>query len=66
MNMSRSSGRLLVGVLLALLTAGLLVSIKPAEVLSGVTQVVMIVAGMIAMGALTALQRFMESDRGLP
>ena len=52
------------GVLFALVTAALLALSKPVEVLSGVTQVVMIIAGMTAMGALTAFQRFIESDGG--
>lgn len=52
--------------LLALLTAALLVLVERAEVLSDVTQVVMIVSGMTAMGALAAFQRFIESDKGSP
>lgn len=63
MKMSRSLGLLLAGVLFALLTAALLLLVKRVEVLSGVTQVVMIVSGMTAMGALTAFQRFMEGDK---
>lgn len=64
--MSRSTGNLIVGMLLALLTAALLVLVNSAEVISGVTQVVMIISGMTAMGALTAFQRFTESDRAGP
>jgi hypothetical protein len=64
--MTRSLDILTVGVLLALLTAALLALAKLAEVPSGVTQVVMIISGIAAMGALTAFQRFIESDKGSP
>ena len=64
MKISPSLGRLLVGVLLAFLTAALLFLVKSLAVLSGVTQVLMIVSGMTAMGALTAFQRFIERDGG--
>jgi hypothetical protein len=57
---------LLVGTLLALLTVALLLLVTREGVLTGVPQVVMIVSGMTAMAALTAFQRFVESDKGSP
>ena len=55
-------GNLLSGVLLTLLTAGLLIVTGRDESLSGISQVIMVISGMTAMAALTAFQRLVERD----
>ena len=66
MKIDRPLGNLMIGIILALLTATLLLAVQRAEALTGVTQVLMIVSGMTAMAALAAIQRFVEQDRGGP
>jgi hypothetical protein len=56
-------GNLISGVLLSLLTAGFLIVTQQDEGLSGVNQIIMVMAGMTAMAALTAFQRLVERDR---
>jgi hypothetical protein len=55
-------GNLLSGVLLALLTAVLLIMTGRDESLSGISQVIMVMSGMTAMAALTAFQRLVARD----
>ena len=53
---------LLSGVLLALLTAVLLIVTRRDESLSGISQMIVVMSGMSAMAALTAFHRFAERD----
>jgi hypothetical protein len=60
--MKNSAHSLVVGIVFVIVTAGLLFLVGEAKMLSGIGQVLMIIAGMTAVAALTAFQRFIESD----
>ncbi len=66
MKRERPWSSLIVAVLLALATAGLLFLVDRMGVFSGLVQVLMIVAGMTAIAAFTGVQRFVESRRPTP
>lgn len=65
--MSRSLSNLTAALLLVVITVFLLYLIQfTFNLLSGLAQVAMVLAGMTAMAAFTALQRFLEGDQRSP